>query len=129
MANTKSLKPFKKGYDPRRWLGGRGKKSADEKKAEEILRAVYWKEFSRLFDPVTGKAIVDEEDADTPVTALELAIRKEIKTAFYKAAERVAGKVVDKKDITSKGESINPYMDMPKEELLALMRKKLAEDE
>ena len=32
-------------------------------------------------------------------------------------------------DITSDGKHVNPYMSMPKEELLALMRKKLAEDE
>ena len=32
-------------------------------------------------------------------------------------------------DITSGGKEVNPYMSMPKEELLALMRKKLAEDE
>ena len=103
MANTNSLKPFKKGYDPRRWLGGRGKKSPEQKKGEEILLAVMWKELSREFDTRTGKPITEDEGN---LTALELAVRKEIKNRFDKVADRIAGKVIDRKDITSNGDSL-----------------------
>ena len=98
-----NLRPFKKGYDPRRWLGGRGKKSPEQKKGEEILLAVMWKELSREFDTRTGKPITEDEGN---LTALELAVRKEIKNRFDKVADRIAGKVIDRKDITSKGDSL-----------------------
>jgi len=39
------------------------------------------------------------------------------------------GKAGASLDIKHSGEIVNPYMSMPKDELLALMRKKLAEDE
>ena len=57
---------------------------------------------------------------------------KDFKTA--RAVEVDRGKLLGlpaptRTDITSGGKEVNPYMSMPKDELLALMRKKLAEDE
>jgi hypothetical protein len=104
MANTKSLKPFKKGYDPRRWVNGRGKKSADQKKGDEILRAVIWEELSREFDMATMKPT---ETAET-VDALRLMVRTWIKKNPAAVAERIAGKVTERVDLTTKGESIAP---------------------
>lgn len=94
---------FKPGFDKRRWLNGRGKKSPEQKEGEEILLAVYWKELSREFDPVTGKPLTPDEE---PLTALEIAARKEIKTKFNNVVERVAGKVTDRLDLSNKDGSL-----------------------
>ena len=83
---------LKKGYDPRRWMKGRGPKSPEQREADEIVRAVYWKELSREFDAATGKPLETEET----LTALELAARNEIKKRFNNVVERIAGKVQDK---------------------------------
>ena len=100
MANTKSLKPFKKGYDPRRWLGGRGKKSPEQKKGEEILLAVIWEELSREFD--TAKL----QPLDTPETvdAMRLMVRTWIKKRPELIADRIAGKVIERKELKHSGE-------------------------
>jgi hypothetical protein len=98
-ANQTSFKP---GYDPRRWLKGRGKKSPEQREGDEILRAVYWKELSREFDAATGKPLEPEET----LTALELAVRNEIKKRFNNVAERIAGKVTEKVDVTTNGKDI-----------------------
>lgn len=97
-------KPFKKGYDPRRWLGGRGKKSADQKKGEEILRAVIWDELSREFDASSGKAVDSEETVD----ALRMMVRTWMRKRPGEIADRIAGKVQDRVDITSGGEVLKP---------------------
>jgi hypothetical protein len=92
-----NLKPFKKGYDPRRWLSGRGKKSPEQREGEEILRAVIWEELSREFDMATMKPT---ETAET-VDALRLMVRTWIKKNPAAVAERIAGKVTDRVDVTS----------------------------
>jgi hypothetical protein len=99
-----NLKPFKKGYDPRRWLGGRGRKSPEQREGDEILRAVIWEELSREFDMATMKPT---ETAET-VDALRLMVRTWIKKNPAAVAERIAGKVTERVDLTTKGESIAP---------------------
>lgn len=99
---------FKPGFDKRRWLKGRGGKSPEQREGDEILRAVYWKELSRVFDVATGKPIEPEPEGE--ITALELAVRQQIKKQFDKVAERIAGKVTDKVDVTSGGEKIKGYV-------------------
>jgi hypothetical protein len=96
-------RPFKKGYDPRRWLKGRGKKSADQKKGEEILRAVIWDELSREFDARDGKAV----DAEETVDALRMMVRSWMRKRPGEIADRIAGKVTEKVDVTSNGKGIN----------------------
>ena len=95
MAN---LKPFKKGYDPRRWLNGRGKKSPEQREGEQILRAVIWEELSREFDTARMKPL---DDADT-VDALRLMVRSWIKKRPAEIAERIAGKVPQPVELTGK---------------------------
>ena len=78
--------PFKKGYDPRRWLKGRPKKPASLKEAEELVSHVIWDELSRTIkNPETG----DEIDS------LRLMIRSMIrsKATQDKILDRIAGKV------------------------------------
>lgn len=98
-----NLKPFKKGYDPRRWLGGRGKKSPEQRQGDEILRAVIWEELSREFDTASMKPLETPETVD----ALRLMIRTWIKKNPAAVAERIAGKVTEKVDVTSGGENIS----------------------
>ena len=86
---------FKSGYDPRRWLSGRGKKSPEQREGDEILRAVIWEELSREFDMATMKPT---ETADT-VDALRLMVRTWIKKNPAAVAERIAGKVTEKIDV------------------------------
>lgn len=102
---------FKPGYDPRRWLGGRGKKSPEQKEGERILLAVYWKELSRVFDAATGKPV----EPDGELTALELAVRSQIKKQFDKVAERIAGKVTDKVDLSNSDGTLKPETLKPSE--------------
>lgn len=94
---------FKKGYDPRRWLGGRGKKSPEQKEGEQILLAVIWEELSREFDTVNMKPLDNPETVD----AMRLMVRSWIKKKPELIAERIAGKVVERKDITTNGKDIN----------------------
>ena len=101
-----NLRPFKKGYDPRRWLGGRGKKSPEQKEGEEILLAVIWDELSREFDTGTMKPLETPETVD----AMRLMVRSWIKKRPDLIAERIAGKVLERHDITSKGEQIKGYI-------------------
>jgi hypothetical protein len=95
MAN---LKPFKKGYDPRRWLNGRGKKSPEQREGEQILRAVIWEELSREFDTARMKPLDDAETVD----ALRLMVRTWIKKRPAEIAERIAGKVPQPVELTGK---------------------------
>lgn len=99
-----NLKPFKKGYDPRRWLGGRGKKSPEQKEGEKILLAVIWEELSREFDTSNMKPLEQPETVD----AMRLMVRSWIKKRPELIADRIAGKVVEKHDVTTGGEKLQP---------------------
>ena len=92
------MKPFKKGYDPRRWLGGRGKKSPEQREGDEILRAVIWEELSREFDTASMKPLESSETID----ALRLMVRSWIKKRPDLVAERIAGKVTERLEHTGK---------------------------
>lgn len=83
---------FKSGFDKRRWLRGRGKKSPEQREGDEILRAVIWEELSREFDTATGEPIGEQPEI---VDALRLAVRQEIKKKFSNIMERIAGKVTE----------------------------------
>jgi hypothetical protein len=98
-ANQTSFKP---GYDPRRWLNGRGKKSPEQREGEQILRAVIWEELSREFNTENMTPL------DTPETvdALRLMVRTWIKKRPNEVAERIAGKVTEHVDHTSGGEKL-----------------------
>jgi len=100
-ANSTSFKP---GYDPRRWLGGRGKKSPEQKEGEKILLAVIWEELSRDFDTDSMKPLESQETID----AMRLMVRSWIKKRPDLIADRIAGKVIDRKDITSGNEPLKP---------------------
>ena len=91
MANNANLKPFKKGYDPRRWIQGRSKLSPEQKEGEKILLAVIWEELSREFD-IKGRPLETPETID----ALRLMVRTWIKKKPELIAERIAGKVTEK---------------------------------
>ena len=97
---------FKPGYDPRRWLNGRGKKSPEQKEGEKILLAVIWDELSREFDTGTMKPLETPETVD----AMRLMVRSWIKKRPDLIAELIAGKVLERHDITSKGEQIKGYI-------------------
>ena len=88
---------FKPGYDKKRWVKGRGVKSPEQREGEEILRAVYWKELSREFDAASGKPLEPEET----LTALELAVRTQIKNNFRAIADRIAGNVTERVDLSN----------------------------
>ena len=88
-------KPFKKGYDKRRWLSGRGIKSPEQKEGEKILLAVIWEELSREYDTRTKTVIDDAEIVDT----MRLMVRQWIKRSPDKIAERIAGKVTERIDL------------------------------
>lgn len=91
----KSAKPrgasFKPGYDPRRWLGGRGKKSPEQREGEIILRAVIWEELSREFDSASMRPLENPEKVD----AMRLMVRNWIKKRPDEIANRIAGKPTD----------------------------------
>ena len=93
-----NLKPFKPGYDPRRWMSGRGKKSPDQKKGEELLLAVIWEELSREFDTATMKPTDNPETVD----AMRLMVRTWIKKHPEQVADRIAGKVTERVEMTGK---------------------------
>ena len=98
-ANSTSFKP---GYDPRRWLKGRSPKSPEQKEGERILLAVIWEELSREFDTGSMKPLETPETID----ALRLMVRTWIKKRPEEIANRIAGKVQEKVDVTSSGEKI-----------------------
>ena len=97
-----NLKPFKLGYDPRRWMGGRGKKSPEQREGEQILRAVIWEELSRDFDVASMKPL---ENPDT-IDALRLMVRQWIKKHPEQVADRIAGKVQESVKVS--GDADNP---------------------
>jgi hypothetical protein len=99
-ANQTSFKP---GYDPRRWLGGRGKKSPETKEGERILLAVIWEELSREFDTANMKPLESPETID----ALRLMVRTWIKKKPEEIAQRIAGKVTDRVDVTTNGKDLS----------------------
>lgn len=103
MANNQNLKPFKKGYDPRRWVAGRSIKSPEQKEGERILLAVIWEELSREFDTGNMKPLETPETVD----ALRLMVRTWIKKKPELIADRIAGKVTERVDLTTKGEKLN----------------------
>lgn len=100
---TRGLVPFKKGYDKRRWLNGRGKKSPEQREGDEILRAVIWEELSREFD--ARENLKPLESAET-IDALRLMVRGWIKKKPNEVAERIAGKVTQNLDLTSGGKAL-----------------------
>jgi hypothetical protein len=96
---------FKPGYDRRRWLKGRGKKSPEQREGEEILRAVIWEELSREFDARDGKAV----DAEETVDALRMMVRSWMRKRPGEIADRIAGKVTEKHEHMGKdGKPLNP---------------------
>jgi hypothetical protein len=90
---------LKKGYDPRRWMNGRGKKSPEQKEGEQILLSVIWEELSREFETASMKPTETPETVD----ALRLMVRTWIKKRPDLIADRIAGKVVEKKNIELSG--------------------------
>ena len=94
-----NLKPFKPGYDPRRWIQGRSKLSPEQKEGEKILLAVIWEELSREFDTNGMKPLETPETID----ALRLMVRTWIKKKPELIAERIAGKVTEKVDVKTDG--------------------------
>ena len=103
--------PFKKGYDPRRWLSGRGKKSPEQKEGEKILRAVIWDELSREFDANGMKPLETPETID----ALRLMVRTWIKKRPEEIAARIAGKVADRVELSNPDGSLKPETMSPSE--------------
>ena len=94
---------FKQGYDPRRWLKGRGIKSPEQREGEEILRAVIWEELSREFDAATMKPLESTSEID----AMRLMVRSWIKKKPNEIADRIAGAVTKNMDIKSDGKPLN----------------------
>jgi hypothetical protein len=90
---------FKKGYDPRRWLAGRPKIPADQKKAKDIFASVLWDEFSRM---------IENKETGELTDALRLMVRQMIrnKNTNQFLVEFIAGKVKQDMDVTSGGEKI-----------------------
>ena len=94
---------LKKGYDPRRWLKGRGPKSPEQREGEEILRTVIWEELSREFDAATMKPLESTSEID----AMRLMVRSWIKKKPNEIADRIAGAVTKNMDIKSDGKPLN----------------------
>lgn len=90
---------FKKGYDPRRWVKGRPKIPADQKKAKEIFSSVLWEELSRM---------IENKETGEYIDALRLMTRSMIrnKNTHQFIVEFIAGKVAQGVDVTSGGEKI-----------------------
>ena len=86
---------FKPGFDPRRWMQGRGKKSPEQKEGEEILLSVIWEELSRELDS-NGNLLGTSETIDV----LRAAVRKAIQKDFRTIMERIAGRVTEKVEMT-----------------------------
>lgn len=100
-ANSTSFKP---GYDPRRWLKGRSPKSPEQKEGEKILLAVIWEELSREFDTGSMKPLETPETVD----AMRLMVRSWIKKKPELIADRIAGKVQDKLDLSNSDGTLKP---------------------
>jgi len=99
-----SSKPgtFKKGYDPRRWLKGQPKKPKDKKRAEELLEHVIWDVLSEeIKNPNTGEAI---DRLRAMIRSMTTSRQSADKQAIL---DRIAGKVLQNVDVTTKGESLN----------------------
>jgi len=98
---------FKPGYDPRRWMKGRGKKSPTMKEAEKIFGELIWDILSEeIENPVTHEK-VDRFRAmlRSMTTSRQSADRQAI-------LDRILGKVTDKMELTGKdGEPLNPKVD------------------
>ena len=84
--------PFKKGFDERRWVNGRGIKTPEQREGDAIVRAVIWDELSREYDTNTQKPVESEKTVDT----LRLMVRSWIKKRPDSVVERIAGKVTEK---------------------------------
>ena len=78
--------------------------SPEQKEGERILLAVIWEELSREFDTGSMKPL------DTPETidALRLMVRTWIKKKPELIAERIAGKVTDRVDLSNSDGSLTP---------------------
>ena len=74
---------------------------------------------SREFDTGSLKPLEQPETVD----ALRLMVRTWIKKRPEEIAQRIAGKVTDKVDLSNSDGTLNPYMTMPKDELLAIAKK------
>ena len=115
-----SSKPgtFKKGYDPRRWLKGQPKKPKDKKKAEELLEHIIWDVLSEeIRNPSNGESI---DRLRAMIRSMTTSRQSADKQAIL---DRIAGKVMQNVDVTTDGKELNPYMQMPAAELLALAEK------
>jgi len=109
---------FKKGYDPRRWLKGQPKKPKDKKKAEELLEHIIWDVLSEeIRNPSNGESI---DRLRAMIRSMTTSRQSADKQAIL---DRIAGKVTQNVDVTSDGKELNPYMDMPAAQLLALAEK------
>jgi hypothetical protein len=95
--------PFKKGYDPRRWLKGRNKKPANQKRAEEILLSLIWDVLSEeITNPMTGEQVDRFRAMIRSMTTSRQASDKQA------ILDRIAGKVTQDIDVTSGGEPLKP---------------------
>ena len=109
---------FKKGYDPRRWMKGAPKKPKDKKKAEELLEHIIWDVLSEeIRNPSNGESI---DRLRAMIRSMTTSRQSADKQAIL---DRIAGKVTQNVDVTTDGKEINPYMQMPAAELLALAEK------
>lgn len=111
---------FKPGYDPRRWLKGRGKKSPEQREGEQILRTVIWEELSREFDTKTMKPLENEKEID----ALRLMVRAWIKKRPNEIADRIAGKVTERVDLSNSDGSLHLSEREIAERIVALLNTK-----
>jgi hypothetical protein len=92
-------KPLAKGYDPRRWLGGRPRVPKDKAEAQKIVDSVIWEELSR---------VIKNPDNQEEIDALRLMIRSMIrnKNNQDKILDRILGKATQSVDLTSAGDKI-----------------------
>ena len=102
---------LKRGYDPRRWLKGRGPKSPEQREGEEILRAVIWEELSREFDTASMKPL----ESTPTIDAMRLMVRSWIKKKPETIADRIAGKVTEILDLKNSDGSLKPEQMKPSE--------------
>jgi hypothetical protein len=110
MANNANLKPFKKGYDPRRWVSGRGKKPANQKKAEELLLSLMWDVLSEeITNPVTGEQV---DRFRAMIRSMTTSRQPSDKQAIL---DRIAGKVTQAVDISNSDGSLRPETMKPSE--------------
>lgn len=94
-------KPFKKGFDQRRWLQGAPRKPKDKVKAEELLEHVIWDVLSEdLTNPNTGEKI---DRLRAMIRSMTTSKQSADKQAIL---ERIAGKVLQNIDVNAniKGE-------------------------